>query len=203
MKKQFSILLSLVLSLSLAGCTMADLSFPEEEIPETTVFKETQPVPEIAPPKETLPEFPSSIDAEIIVEGEPVPITMELFNGGDYQIYLTPDDWQLVTAMEEGFLTDRWTCGYNDTISLRVISLGDMTVSRAQETVTAQNPQVSLSETEEGMLSGTNLQEGFILEARILSEDQKTFAILSQYPLEAGDGFAPRTRAIMDTFQFR
>ena len=211
MQKLLSLVLAAALVCSLAGCSLTE---PEEtrNAPVSPVLTEAPTTqPETEPPTETTEapteatekDYPQRIGDAILIEGEPEKLMMELFDGGNYVIYIIEDMWTLETSLVDGYLTDRWVCSFNDMIDFQVISFGPKTPEEAEQYIREKKSGYTFQEAEPGVISGMDMQRSYFLSGEIHSDGKNTFAILTEFPMEAGDGFGGRTAKMMNTFEIK
>ena len=195
MKKISVFLLSSALLLFIAGCGI------QEPAPITEAVTEESPSASPSVPSASeAPEYPDSLEAEIFVEGEPQTLTLDLFDGGNYVIYIPGEDFTLETTLEDGYLTDRWTNIYLDEIWFSVISLGSMEEEEARQYLLRRYQDWQFSPPVENQYCGTEYTNFTFLNFMIHSDQNRTFALVAHYPMDAGDGYAPRTETIMSSF---
>lgn len=203
------LLLAGTLLLCLAGC---DLQKDPEESHETKpviVTEETQiattaetTVPTEAVAAETEEHYyPERIADAILIEGEPEKLFLNLFDGGNYIVYIIEDMWTLETDLMDGYLRDRWVCSFNDMIDFQVISLGPMPPQEASAYIREKKSGYQFDETNPLDLSGMDMQRSYFMNGQIFSDEKNTFAVFAEFPMEAGDGFSGRTWKMIKSFE--
>ena len=201
MKKQIALLL--ILALCLAGCGVQE---PETTAAPMVTETVTEPVTE-APAEttvettvETEPAMPQTMEVEIRLEGEPEMLTMELFDGGSYGIYIPRDDWTLETEMVDGRLTDCWTSNLSQDVTFRVVSHGNENPDAVEKRILVTQGAYHFDPEVNGTIGGRDNVRGRFMTFSVRTDGSNTFALVGEYPGEFGDGFAPRIRAMMDSF---
>ena len=203
MKKLFMLLLAVLLLLSFAGCGAMT---PAETEPETTVQTDA---PTAAPETQASAEAPTepgkvyekTVVKDIFIEGEPQKMTMELFDGGNYVVYLPQDEWILETDLVDGYLTDHWVCSFNDMIEFEVISFGPLPKQEAEQYIQQKKSSYTWDPSAPEFVGGMDPVRHYFLDVEIFSDERNTFGLAAEYPMEAGDGFAPRFREIFNSFE--
>lgn len=178
----------------------------KEEPPETSVMTEaaategTTEIPTTVPAETAGKTYLSTITVDILAEGEPDKLTMDLFDGGLYVIYIPQDTWELETTIEDGFLRDHWGCLWAPEVWLEILSLGPVSLEEAEEILRDQG--YSFHMTDEGYY---DLDAGSKVYASldIYLDGGNAFAMLTEMPVEFGDGFAPRFRAMTQSFEIK
>lgn len=191
----------LLVLLCLTGCTLGSSS-PEASAPaaETVPVTQTEAPTEPQPTEETRKEYPKTVTAGILVEGEPQELPMDLFDAGSYVIYIPRDTWSLETYMEGSLLVDHWSCQWAPEVWLKVVSFGPMTIPEAAEALGSAGYTLELMEENEYHLVGSPNTYGGV---EFFTDGKNTFAALTEMPYEFGDGFAPRFRAMTASFEIR
>ena len=218
MKYIIPLLLAAVLLLSIPGCgflqepekteTIASVVLTEAPEPPTTEPPATAaPVPAADPVTETTKPpkyYPETIGDALLVEGEPEALMMDLFDGGNYVIYIIQNMWTLETSLTDGYLVDRWYLTVNDMIDLQVISFGDLTEDEAGNYIQESFSGYQIHDGEEpGYISGLNNTTHYFLNGRICSDGKNTFGIIARFPMEAADGMFGRTMKMIRTFEIK
>ena len=203
MNKQLSLILASALILSMTGCEALKQTAADRE-PVITASSQITEQTDITLPA-VLPEkdYPITMETEISVEGTPQKLTLECFDGGNYVIYIPQGQWALETTLKNGFLTDRWTNINNENIHFEVISFGTLTPSEAEQKILYRNTAFQFDLSHEELGWGMDYVNCTYLNFKIRSDGKNTFALAAEYPMEAGDGFSPRTGAMMDSFQIK
>ena len=207
MKKFMSIFMVGLLMLMLAGCSQNRLQPEKAATTEASTTGETEAVLTTAPVSTTEPvvyeTYPETIGTAILVEGEPEKMLMDLFDGGNYVVYIPRDQWILETSLENGRLTDRWVCSFNDMIDFQVISFGNVSVEEAIAQIQQEKPQYQFQDSDPEGFGGLDMENMYFLDAEARSDGNNTFVLLAEYPMEAGDGFAPRIGKMMEHFEIK
>ena len=203
MKSSLSLLLAAALILMLTACGVSGA--PEETtLPPAAAESTGAAAPDTTEaPAETRKEYPETISAAILVEGEPDRLMMDLFDGGSYVIYIPQNDWTLTTEVRDGLLCDRWSLLWAPEVWLEVISFGSMTQDQALEQLRLQNSDDTFTESGEGRFSLKDPQGRFFTDLTLVTDGSNTFSLMTRMPLEFGDGYAPRFRAMLDSFEIR
>lgn len=144
--------------------------------------------------------YPGTVTVDILVEGEPDQLTMDLFDGGMYVIYIPQDTWELKTTIEDGFLRDHWGCIWAPEVWLEIISLGSVSLEEAEEILREQG--YSFHVTDEGHYE-LYASSKVYASLDIYGDGTNAFAMLIEMPVEFGDGFAPRFRAMIESFEIK
>ena len=224
MKTYLSMLLAAVLTLSLAACsvkekptteTTAATTVPAQtqettQAPAETTQPATDPVEETTEEtveettEETMePEYPAEIIGEMRLEGEPVEVVMDLFDGGNYVIYIPRDEWLVEYDDSGDFVADTWVNVNNDTVSFHVFQMGSMTPEEAIAYFVENNSDYTFDESDPGVFSGMNMSDRTFMDVAIQSDGVNTFALQTEYYMEMGDGYGTRIKYIMDTFEIK
>ena len=206
MKRIFILLLALTL-LS-AGCGRREDTpvIPTEEtlpMAQTTAPAEAPTEEPTEAPTETQAEYPETITTSLLLEGEPMDMVMDLFDGGSYIIYIPQDMWTLETGIVDGYLTDRWVCSFNDMIDFQVISFGQTSPEDAEAYIREIKNTYLFDDSNPDGLNGMDNQSHYFLNCEIQTDGTNTFAILTEFPMEAGDGFGGRTAKMFESFQIK
>ena len=210
MKRNICTLLAVLLTVSLAGCAGGETENTEASVP-TTAVEETAPATAVT---ETVPEtaaaaapteaaYPEILETEILLEGTPEKVTMELFDGGNYVIYIPKGEWIHEAELEDGYLTDSWESIYNENIELELVSYGSLTLEEAEQQILLEEDDYTFQQTEDGYLRGVDYQDMTVMEIRLCSDGKNTFSLMTEYPMEAGEGFGVRIRSMMESFSIK
>ena len=202
MKKTMALLLILALALSGCGAEKQEAStVPQTSAVQTTAPTEAPTQPSTEPPAaSTEPTRPQVMEVEISLEGEAEPLVMDLFDGGSYGIYIPRDQWTLETSLVDGCLTDCWTSNLSRDVTFRVVSHGDEDPDAVEKRILVTQGGYHFDPEREGTIGGLDNVRGRYMMFTVRSDGSNTFALVAEYPAEFGDGFAPRIRAMMDSF---
>lgn len=211
MKKILTLILTSVLILNFAGCSTQTESDTEVNTTpatsaataeaETILPAVTESVTTTAT---TVPakEYPETITVDILLEGQKEPLDMDLFDGGNYVVYVPQDTWTLSSSLENGYLTDWWTCQWAGDLWFQVISFGSMTPAEV-EAHFRQLLEPGVMEGKDGEFNIKDPSFKVFTSLSIRSDGKNTFAIMTQMPVEFGDGFGPRFNAILNSFEIK
>ena len=192
MKKWIAMALSLVLALSLTACG------DEPEQPETP-----DPQPQEEEPKETETSQETSQetrDLEYFLEGEPATLPATRYDGDGYTIYIPSEGWLMETGDEDGFPTVEWEPEVNDDVQLEIVVLAGKTAEEARTWLTEEKDDYDLIEDKRGGLGGTSAEDGDVLEAALHEGDGAVYLVITEYPMEAMEGFGVTLSVVTDTF---
>ena len=206
MKKDRLLIVVLLLALQLVGCRAETAPEVTTEIPAATTAAETQASETEVPaqqPSKPPKEYDSTIAVPILVEGEPDKLIMDLFDGGNYVIYIPQNDWKLTTSLRDGFLRDRWSCQWADEVFLEVTSYGNLSEDEVLEQFKNIYGTVLPDDYEDGSYGIPDPTRKVYRSLVIHSDGKNTFSLMREMPVEFGDGFAPRFRAMEDSFEIK
>ena len=204
MNRNISLLLAALLTVSLTGCAGKTTENTEaaaetsQWIPSTEAAAETT-----ARTEPTELSYPETLETEILLEGTPEKVTMKLFDGGNYVIYIPEGEWLHEAELEDGYLRDSWESIYNEDIELELISYGSLSLEEAEQRIRLEESDYSFQQEENGYLRGIDYGDMTVMEVRICSDGRNTFSLLTEYPMEAGEGFGVRIHSMMDSFSIK
>lgn len=187
--KQFLLLCLTPLLLFLTGCHQDS---PEPETPPAP------PIQEEAIPEETGRDSESQLI--YFLEGEEVQEPAHLYTGEGWSIYIPTQGWNESATTVDAFSAVTWTPAVNDSVDLRILNLGTMSLENAQKWVIAQHPDYDLILDKQGGVSGTDSAQN-LLDARLIAGANTMYALLTRYPMDAAEGFGVTLRVITDTFE--
>ena len=194
--KKWMTLIAAALILTLPGCTGKETEAPPTTFETTIPYEPT--VLTTIPPK----EYPETIEEEILVEGEPDRLKMNLFDGGNYVVYIPEGAWIQETLLEDGLLTDRWTYEINENLTFTVTSCGNLTAEEAEQLFTEKYGE-NFRKEEEGHYSISDPGMQTFQSLYLTSDGKNTFALHTRMPVEFGDGFSPRFQAMRNSFEIK
>lgn len=187
--KQWMLLCLTALLLFLIGC--------HQDAPEV----EAPPAPPIH--EESIPEETGrASESQLIyfLEGEAVQEPSHLYTGEGWSIYIPTQGWNESETTVDEFPAVTWTPVVNDSVDLRILNLGAMSLEDAQDWVMTQHADYDLILDKQGGISGMDSAQN-LLDARLISGENTMYALLTRYPMEATEGFGATLRVITDTFQ--
>ena len=230
MKKSMTLLVAAALALSVAGCAVQETDTTTMAAAETTTATETtavqattpetqatEPVPAVtemttAPaetdpietePVETEPLYPEFIERVIVLEGDEYPITMQLFDGGNYVIYYPVDEWEVYYDDEGAYPQDVLVSTVSSTTSLRIVNYGDMDLAEAEALIQEENSNYTFERQENGLWRGMDYPNRMMMEFCVISDGIETYGLQTDYFMEAAEGFGVRIRDMMYTFEIK
>ena len=219
MKKYLALTLSAVLILSLTACAndpVQPTTLPrqtqettEKPTEEAATVATTEAATEATTPNTETVEFttepsdPAVITTEIFLEGETEEVVMELHDGGNYIIYIPQGEWILESGVEDGYFMDVWENVNNENLQVSVIQLGAMTPEEAIAVISQEESDYFFEETDPGVYRGMDVEDHTIMDVEVRTDGQQTFALVTEYYIEAAEGFGVRIRGIMDTFKIK
>ena len=187
--------LVLLLALLLAGC-----GAPAPEAVQTETEPVTEPVTEAVTETTAEPTLPTEPNPPRTLEysagGES--LTLELFDGGGYGIYIPQEGWTRETELTGGLLTDRWSDGRG--VTLEVTSCGPMAPESVEKQLLATKFAYHFGEEEEGWFQGLDNVRGRWMLFTVQSDGSGSFSLVAEYPGGMGENRVELLRAMMDSF---
>ena len=187
----------LILALCLSGCGAAAPEPTAAPTQTQAVTETTQPPTETTAPTE--PAWPESM--EVTVEEKPV--TMDLFDGGGYVIYLPREEWTVESEVTEGYLTDRFTNADNSSMTMEVITCGAMSAEAVEKRILVTEGNYHFGPEENGGYKGLDNVRGRYMIFTIVSDGAVSYALTAEYPTGQDRNFVPVVRAVMDAFAIK
>ena len=224
MKTYFALFLAAVLTLSMTACSVKDqpettaattvpaqtqettqpAADPAEDTTEATAGETVGETVEETTEETLAPDYPAEITNQLFIEGETEDVVMDLFDGGNYVIYMPRGAWELQEEdMESGYAADIWTSVDNPSVALKVLQLGSMSPEEAYEQLVQEHPAYVFEEVEPYYYRGMDYENFDVLDLMICSNGETTFALQSELFFEALGGFGVRLKGIMDTFEIK
>jgi|GEM_PF-3885694 len=203
MKKLLVILCALALVLVAAACEKAEA--PPQTLPEQ---QETD-VPENGgqegngdaqePPAGTEnnsgdPERLGETELPVSVEGQEEQMPVILWQTESFSVYVPSEGW----AKNDDQV---WQPDNNQDVRFFVLEYTDADAESAREQLRSAYPAYAFQEPEGDIVRGKDEADQMILRVKLVETDDRCFAVCSQYPLEAAEGYGARLSALADTFQ--
>ena len=194
-------ILAVILALCLAGCgaetteTTAAPTAAPTEAPATVVTTAPTEAPTTAP---TEPSYPLTME---VAQGEDT-LTLDLFDGGGYVIYVPQGQWKLETSSESGNLTDRWTGVAHSGITVKVVNYGQTTPEAVEKQLLVLNGNYHFdAEEEEGHYRGIDNVRGRNMIFSTCTDGTCSYALIVEYP--GGVRFDAGLEAMLASFALK
>lgn len=126
-----------------------------------------------------------------MVEGLKEEVTVVLYKGNGYSIYIPEEGWQMTE-------TDIWVSVHNEKVKLQIMDYEGESVEAFREQLLEDG--YSLDDYGSVKLTKYDSEEALIQNVRILRFNDKIKGIFYSYPLEAEEGFETRLERIVSTF---
>lgn len=207
MKKLFFCLL-LALSLTACGASGASGAVPggqtEPAGTDAAVQPETVQTAETAGDRNpTAAELgrAETMELTFFVEGTEETEPAALYIGQGYSLYIPTEGWVRESFTENGVPAESWESADNNPVELRVLHLGEQSLSDCREWIGREFDRYVLSEDKQGGLYGEDAENHMVLDIRFHENSGTVYAVAWAYPMEAAEGFGTRLSVIADTFE--
>ena len=128
-----------------------------------------------------------------MVEGLKEEVSVVLYNGNDYSIYIPEEGWQMTE-------TDIWESVHNEKVKLQIMDYEGESVEEFREQLLEDG--YSLDGYGSVKLTKYDSEEALIQNVRIQKFNDRIKGIFYSYPLEAEEGFGTRLERIVSTFEW-
>ena len=128
-----------------------------------------------------------------MVEGLKEEVSVVLYNGNDYSIYIPEEGWQVTE-------TDIWESVHNEKVKLQIMDYEGESVEEFREQLLEDG--YSLDGYGSVKLTKYDSEEALIQNVRIQKFNDRIKGIFYSYPLEAEEGFGTRLERIVSTFEW-
>jgi len=136
----------------------------------------------------------------VTVEGQPQEIPATLYVGSTetgrvYSLYIPSEGWKMDEPGE-------WESTDNKDVELKVDFYPEADSEAARSQILDKYDEYGFMDTDEnGWFSGEDGKNAATMNVQLMTGEDGTFALLSKYPDEAEEGFAPRLAAMVATLQ--
>lgn len=133
-------------------------------------------------------------DLSMELEGIPEKVPATLYIGQGYSIYIPDQGWRLDEPGE-------WESTVNHDVELDVRFTPGKTAEEVRAAILREEDDYGFTDPDpDGAFSGTDGEDGKIMEVRLTEAAGGVYAVTWTYPEEAVEGFGTRLAAIADSF---
>lgn len=186
----------LLLALSLVGCGRAESPAPQ---PESTAQPAAQGDSTDRNPTAGELGRTETTTLDLSLEGDKEDVPATLYIGQGYSLYIPDEGWKLERDTED--LEESWQALANDDAELSVQHFPGKTAEETRAAILTDHRDYGFVDMDaDGYFFGTTGQDEEMMEVWLYTAGEDTWAVSTEYPGEAAEGFGVRLRAMAETF---